>query len=434
MDNLPASVPWYYRFLIALIKPIYRHKVGKKSGHLPTYQRELDERFGGRYGALPCVGRGIVWCHAVSLGEINTAYPLLKLLLSQGFSLWITSTTQTGFNRVALLFAKEMGQTVSHSFVPVDDKVVVGRFLAHVRPVMALFVETELWATMLFLLKQQNIPSVMINARLTKKSFDGYQKFAKISRGMMDNLSLIIAQDRQSQAHFVELGANANKVKLADSLKWVGTQGLNDAQKAVFDNIKMDKRWHLDRPIWVAGSTHADEERQILAVHQTLLEQFADALLILVPRHPERFDEVATLCQDFVVQRRSKNECASLQTQVYLADSMGELLLWYALSDVAFVGGSLVDMGGHNPIEPTIFAKPIIMGHFLKNCQLLADELSDVGALKVVQNSDQLLLVLQDWLKNPKTAKQAGECGKRLTLQKQNAHLEQYQLLAPLLP
>ena len=430
-----VSVPWYYRYLIRLAKPIYRRKVVKKSAHLPTCQRELNERFGEHYGTLPShTGRGVIWCHAVSLGEINTAYPLLKLLLEQGFSLWITSTTQTGFNRVEILFKSELGQTVAHSFVPVDDGAVVGRFLDHLQPVMALFVETELWATMLSLLKQKGVPSVMINARLTAKSFQGYQRFARISGGMMKNLSLIIAQDRQSVEHFCQLGADSSKVRQADSLKWVSGQGLTDTQQALFDEINASDKWCLERPIWVAGSTHDDEERQILAVHGELLKRFTNAVLILVPRHPERFDAVADLCQEFKTNRRSNHETISEQTQVYLADSMGELLLWYALADAVFVGGSLVDVGGHNPIEPAIFAKPIIMGHFLKNCQLLADELADVGALTVVRGSGEMLPLLSDYFNDPDKARTAGEQGQILTAQKQHAHHQQYQLLKPLLP
>lgn len=427
-----AQVPWYYRSVIAVATPLYRLFVYKKSGKLPTYRREVDERFGHKYLPVPVGQKGLIWCHAVSLGEINTAYPLLKLLLNHGFALWITSTTQTGFSRVSVLFEQELGDTVNHSFVPVDSTLIVRQFLAHIRPMMALFIETELWATTLFELKRQRILSVMVNARLTQQSFLGYQKFATLSQSMMKNLSLILAQDKQSASYFAQLGADNAKICVVDSLKWASAQQSSPYNEQLLATINTEQ-WQLHRPIWVAASTHEGEEVLILDAHRQILQTYPDAVLILVPRHPERFDDVARLCVSYITHRRSHQQRIAADTQVYLADTMGELPAWYTLAQVVFVGGSLVDVGGHNPIEPAMLAKPIIMGSYVKNCELLVQGLSAVQAL--VQNNDVSSLSKQvlDWFDAPQRAIAQGEQGRQLVYQKRHAAKRQCQHILTLI-
>lgn len=432
-QGLAQKPPLYYRLILNLIKPLYRLWLVKKSGKNATYQREIAERFGWHY--LPVATqnpKGVIWCHAVSLGEINTALPLLTILLNQGFNLWITSTTQTGFNRTQTLFADILGKTVQHSFIPVDDIATITKFLDHVQPKMALFVETELWANTLYLLKKKHIPSAMVNARLTQKSFLGYQKWHTVSHTMMANLSLIIAQDDQSHQRFITLGADVAAVKLADSLKWSSSIAINDDNQNLLSHIHQEN-WSIHRPIWTAGSTHRGEDEIILSAHQKLLQDFPNALLILVPRHPERFEEVAQLTSNFTTKRRSQNQTISKDTQIYLADSMGELLAWYALADVVFVGGSLIDVGGHNPIEPASLGKPIIMGSYVKNCELLVAELKKIGALVQADNSDTLYQTIQHWLNHPTDCQTLGQKAKTLTQQKQHADQMQFEYLKPLL-
>lgn len=418
--------PLYYRLAIKVAKPLYRLLLAKKQAKLPHYKREINERFGRAYLPIKHADKGVIWCHAVSLGELNTAYPLLKRLLEAGFGLWITSTTQTGFARAETLFKDELGGRVCHSFVPVDDVVVVGRFLTHVRPVMAVFIETELWANTLYLLSKQGIPSVMANARLTSKSFASYAKFTALSHSMMNNLSYIIAQDEQSHHNFMALGADEAKVGQAHSLKWSSQIGKPQNLDGFAKN----------RPIWVMASTHAGEEVLALTVHQKLLGDYPNALLILVPRHPERFDEVAGLCSDFVYHRRSHNQPIQDSTQVYLADSMGELLAWYELSQVAVVGGSFVDKGGHNPIEPASLAKPIIMGQYVKNCTEIVVDFKTVGAMMQVgdeQDTDGLCGAVKAWFDEPHRARHAGELGQRLVSERAGADKVQFDMLMKLL-
>lgn len=475
--------PVYYQVTIGLLKPLYRLQVWRRSHKRDNYQQEVEQRFGKRYPAPPVPnakikpnapaiengnlkesnGKKVIWCHAVSLGETNTVAPLLDALLAKGYQIWLTNTTQTGYARGASRFADDISRgRLSHSYVPVDSPAVIETFLAHVQPVAALFVETELWANILTKLSEHHIPSVLVNGRLSASSFKSYQKIGAVSASMMKNLSLIIAQDNESAKRFRQLGAHSAQIRVAGSLKWViNTPKLNDdngAKKAEIVNDGADLDLDLDvadRPIWVAASTHSGEEEIVLSWQQQILSNplLANTLLIIVPRHPERFDDVAELIEKsgLAMARRSAEDAISANTQVYLADSMGELMRWYALADVALVGGSLVDIGGHNPVEPASVATPVLMGSYTQSCQSVVDKLASVGALYQPNNvfysaisangqvsqpllqphrsdskqsssddDDNLLYQqLKYWLSHLTLAKQAGQAGAAMTEQQQ---------------
>lgn len=479
--------PVYYQVGISLLKPLYRLQVWRRSHARDNYQQEVEQRFGKRYPAPPIATETYlpaadlnssinvnkrnktIWCHAVSLGETNTVAPLLDALLSRGYRIWLTNTTQTGFARGASRFAEDIAQDrLSHSYVPVDSPAVIERFLTHVQPVAALFVETELWANILTKLSEHHMPSILVNGRLSASSFKSYQKIGAVSTSMMKNLSLIIAQDNDSAKRFRQLGAHSAQIRVAGSLKWViNTPKLSnvyepDDDKTIDIDIVNSEQTELaektsvtasdlgvvNRPIWVAASTHGGEENTVLSWQQQLLSNpaLAKALLIIVPRHPERFDEVAALIQNsgLTMARRSAAEAIDITTQVYLADSMGELMNWYALADVAVVGGSLVEVGGHNPVEPASVATPLLMGIHTQSCQSVVDKLASVGALYQPNNpfyqaidhtnnhdeqanenqksaDDETLLYqqLKYWLSHLTSAKQAGQAGAQMTDQQQ---------------
>ena len=449
--------PLYYRAAIALLKPLYRLSVWKRSRQNTNYSDEVANRFGKNYPPRPFSvnkalpdkplinksinkslpsGRSVIWCHAVSLGETNTVAPLLDKLIAAGYGIWLTNTTQTGFARGESRFAEQIAAgVVSHSYVPVDSAPVIATFLEHVQPVAAMFVETELWAITLAKLAEAQIPAIMVNARLSASSFASYQKMATVTTSMMQNLSLIIAQDADSAKRFRQLGAASGKIRVTGSLKWVVNAGQplpsvateevdNQADKET-DNDKYKGMQPVDfaqRPRWIAASTHAGEESIALQVQQQLLqtERLNETLLIIVPRHPERFDEVATLIEraGLTMARRSLEQPITADTQVYLADTMGELMHWYAVADVALVGGSLVDIGGHNPIEPLSVKTPVIMGPFTQSCQQVVDTLVAKGALyqlpvakKPAATVAALLAQLQFWLSDLAAAEQAGQLG-----------------------
>ncbi|PNK61630.1 3-deoxy-D-manno-octulosonic acid transferase [Psychrobacter sp. FDAARGOS_221] len=505
-NSLDASktypVPWYYQLAIKLLKPVYqfilwrRHQKAKKTGlPIADYNIETDARFGKQYPPAPTLAAShpqsatdtvfsgrTIWCHAVSLGETNTIAPMLKQMLAQGAKIWLTNTTQTGYARTQTLFAEALasGQMV-HSFVPVDDATVIKRFVAHAKPDLVMFVETELWANILAVLHESDIPSVLVNARLSQKSFDSYAKFSKVSQGMMHNISMIIAQDVDSAKRFRKLGTPVPKIRRADSLKW-STSPIDLSSESV-GHLQAEQLQQLQakfaapetnggpdlsdvagtlqsRPIWVAGSTHEGEETQVLQAHKQLLQQpgLEKALLILVPRHPERFDAVAEMIEQsgLTFNRRSQQQLIAADTQVYLADTMGELIDCYQLADVAFIGGSLVNIGGHNPIEAACFAKPVIMGTHTQSCHEVVAELSAAGALQVVASDDaanaknsgkaskqehgqsiqpevSLYQALRLWLGEPHLAEQAGEKGQQLVAQKSDAMQRQLAMIEKLL-
>jgi 3-deoxy-D-manno-octulosonic-acid transferase len=444
--------PLYYRAAIALLKPLYRLSVWKRSRQRDNYSDEVAQRFGRQYPARPFSGgnsradastegqstavkssplkkplpsgRSVIWCHAVSLGETNTVAPLLDKLMAAGYGIWLTNTTQTGFARGESRFAEQIAAGVlSHSYVPVDSAPVIETFLQHVQPVAAMFVETELWAITLAKLAEAQIPAIMVNARLSESSFASYQKMAKVTTSMMQNLSLIIAQDPDSAKRFRQLGAASGKIRVAGSLKWVINAG-QPAQSAIASDYGEGFRQAglEQRPTWIAASTHAGEESIALQVQQQLLQQegLSNALLIIVPRHPERFEEVATLIEraGLTMARRSLEQPIQADTQVYLADTMGELMHWYAAADVALVGGSLVDIGGHNPIEPLSVKTPVIMGAFTQSCQQVVDTLVNKGALYQLPTAKKpqatvaaLSAQLQVWLTDLAAAQRAGQLG-----------------------
>ena len=489
--------PWYYRSAIAVLKPLYRLQVWRRSHQRDNYQQEVAQRFGKQYPPAPKAdsknnSNRTIWCHAVSLGETNTVAPLLDALMANGFTIWLTNTTQTGFARGASRFADDItAGRLSHSYVPVDSPAVIETFLAHVQPIAAMFVETELWANILTKLSEQHIPSVLVNGRLSEASFKRYQKIASVSASMMQNLTLIIAQDEESAQRFSQLGAHSSQVRVGGSLKWV-INTPKTASSSTTQNAKDDKNLksssdtknkpdvfssNAHRPIWIAASTHSGEERAAIALHKQLLSnpalnlasnpELANSLLIIVPRHPERFDEVAELIASakLTMARRSVDDTITAQTQVYLADTMGELMLWYRQADVALVGGSLVDIGGHNPVEPASVGTPIIMGQYTQSCQNVVDKLASVGALYQPNNpfykaiaanenplieynqatknepliaatnqgdTDPMVLIylqLQSWLSHSEQARRAGQAGEQLTAQQRSALTKQLAMI-----
>ncbi len=451
-----TSPPYYYTVITRLLMPIYRFWVWYRSRHNANYQQEVADRFGQRYHSKTVTNydKPLIWCHAVSLGETNTIAPILQQLLADGYRIWLTNTTQTGFAKGEQTFAKEIksGQ-VQHSYVPIDSKKVIQRFLSHVQPAIALFVETELWANTLYQLANNHIPTVLVNARLSEKSFTSYHKFATLSKSMMDNLTLILAQDEISAERFLKLGATIEKIAVVGSLKW--SVELSDSGN-IFDKIAI-KQAVAHRTVWVATSTHEGEEQVALAVQKKLIanltKQGFNPLLIIVPRHPERFASVAKQIVESGLHycRRSFNQLPNEETQVYLADSMGEMSLWYELAEVAFVGGSMINVGGHNPIEALLKGTPVIMGRFTQSLTAVLAELQQQGVLYQLtldyphikgnilepdiqqQLARQLYQQLATWLLDKDLRNSLAERGQLLIKNKQKVKEQQLRMIKQLI-
>lgn len=422
MSKPVQKPPFWYQFLLALVLPLYRLRVWQRSRLQPDYQDEVIERFAVRSVAKNQLAKPqqVIWIHAVSVGETNAAQPVIEHFLQLGQPVLVTNTTRTGQARAKTLFAQNYPELFDAVFMPVDTVGLIQQFLQYYQPRLFILIETELWPNALAQTYAAGIPSILLNARLSERSAKGYGKVGRLTRPMLEQLSCIAAQDQATAQRFIVLGADAKKVVVTGSIKF-------DIQPPEFllkQAEQLKQQWQLaQRPVLVAASTHEPEEAQILAQFPKILDHYPDAVLILVPRHPERFDRVAELIekQGFQVFRRSQQQNIEADTPVYLADSMGELWLWYALASMAFVGGSLSPTGGHNPLEPVRLGIPVVMGPHTFNFSVIVEQLMQAHALTQVDNAEALAQVWLNWLQQPEQAKQAGLAGLQVMQANQGA-------------
>lgn len=394
-----------YTLLLCLALPLILGRLLWRSRTVPAYRQRLMERFGLHF---PDLKAGGIWIHAVSVGETVAAEPLVRALLERHPDVPITLTgmTPTGSERVRALF----GTRVQHCYLPYDVPWAAARFLKQVQPRLALIMETELWPNHIHLCAQHHIPTVLANARLSARSARGYARFSRLTRPMFREVDWFAVQTEAEARRFRFLGARAERVSVIGSIKF-------DLQiDPALPPLARARResWHAQsRPIWIAASTHAGEEALVLQTHRRLLAVYPDALLILVPRHPERFEAVYQTCltDHWVTARRSTAEEVTAQHQVLLVDRMGELVFFYAMADVAFVGGSLVPHGGHNLLEPAALTLPILAGPHLFNFLEIARQLHLAGALAQVTNSAELLEQLVRLFHSPERRHQMGQAG-----------------------
>lgn len=377
---------YFYTILFYLVLPIIFLRLLWRSRHAPDYRFRLSERV----GIYPIKLDRCIWIHAVSMGETIAAIPLIKKLKEhyQDIPILVTTMTPTGAAKVKATF----GDQVHHAYLPYDVPTAVNRFLDSMHPMVGLIMETELWPNLLAACKKRNIPVCLLNARLSQKSSNGYQRIPSIAREMMQNLNMIAAHGLPDAQRFIGLGAKADQVVVTGSIKFdlEIPQNLLDQAKALRSALGED------RFIWIAASTHEGEEEIILAAHQVIYAEDPKALLILVPRHPERFAAIADLSRrSFITARRSLEEPCVAETAVYLGDTLGELLMLYAVADVAFVGGSLIERGGHNILEPGALGKAILSGPHLFNFNEISELFFESQALVKVTDTKTLVAQLQ---------------------------------------
>jgi 3-deoxy-D-manno-octulosonic-acid transferase len=348
----------------------------------PSYREGLGERFG--FGA-PLDGRTI-WIHAVSVGEVQAAEPLVRQLMKRhpGHRLVLTTVTPTGRARARQLF----GDSVTLRYVPFDLPGSVRRFFDRVRPQLAIILETELWPNLYSECGRRSVPLVLASARMSPRSIGWYRRLVPLFRQALSNGIVIAAQSSADAVRFCSIGAPAERTHVAGNIKF-DFEPPHDAEVR-------GRRWREqnapDRMVWVAGSTHEGEEQLVLDAHQQVRRRFADALLVLVPRHPNRFDSV----RDLLTRRgeraayRSSGALVAPSHSVMLGDTMGELTMFYAAADVAFVAGSLLPIGGHNLLEPASLGLPTLAGPYNFNSEEIAQLLLDAGAARIVTDSVQL--------------------------------------------
>jgi len=384
-----------YTLLFHLGLPLVFLRLLWRAWRAPAYSRRIGERFA--FG-LPPLRPGGIWVHAVSVGESIAAAPMIRELMARYPHLPITVTcmTPTGSERIQALF----GDSVQHCYLPYDLPWAAARFLERARPKLAVVMETELWPNHIHQCARRGIPVALANARLSARSARGYARFARLTAPMLAKLSLIAVQTEAEAERFRQLGARDECVEVTGSIKFDLTIDPALLERA----SKLRQQWAAqERPLWIAASTHAGEDEIILAAHRQLLSNHPQALLILVPRHPERFASVyeSAVRDGFVAVRRSTGEAVGADTQVLVGDTMGELLFLYALADIAFVGGSLVPNGGHNLLEPAALGKPVLSGPHLFNFLEISAQLRAAGALREVQDAAQLAQAVSELWGDP---------------------------------
>jgi 3-deoxy-D-manno-octulosonic-acid transferase len=361
----------------------------------PAYAKRWAERFGFFSGiAIPGVAPGIntdkkvIWLHTVSVGEFIAALPLIRQLqIRSDVQLVVTTTTPTGSERVRA----SLGDSVYHVYAPYDLPDVLARFINKIKPSLLLIMETELWPNTLAACAKRGIPSVLVNARMSEKSARGYAKFSALTKPMLQNLSMALVQNKTDAARLNALGLPIANTQVTGSIKFDLT--LSDDLRTQAANLK--QQWSNDgeRLVWIAASTHQGEDELILDAFVQCKKNPAlkNLLLVVVPRHPERFKNVGNLCESrgFVASKRSSDEVTA-ETQIVLGDTMGELLLFFGASDIAFVGGSLVPNGGHNFIEPAAWQLPLLSGEHVFNFAEVALLLQNAGGLVLVNSANAL--------------------------------------------
>lgn len=389
-----------YTAVLYLLSPLIWWRVWRE--WLPTHSRRE------RLGCIPATrGHRCLWLHAASVGEVVTATPLIRALLADypDHALVITTMTATGAERVSQTF----GDSVRHHFLPLDFPGATRRFLRRLDPCMAIIVETELWPNLLASCRRRRIPVVVANARLSPSAFRLYRRFAALSRGMLEDTTWIGAKSPTDAERFIALGALPSRVAMTGALKF--DLSLDDGVSEEGERLRI--QWG-ERPIWIAGSTHSGEDEMVLAAHARLRRHFPEALLILVPRHPQRFDAVDTLCRERgeSVVRLSTSERVTARTTLLLGDTMGDLMKLYGCADVAFVGGSLVPVGGHNLLEPAALGVAVVSGPHLDNLREIADTLAESGARLEVENAGDLGETLIALFEDDDRRRRLGEAGR----------------------
>ncbi|KAB0487146.1 MULTISPECIES: lipid IV(A) 3-deoxy-D-manno-octulosonic acid transferase [Pseudomonas] len=406
-----------YTLLFHLGLPLVAIRLWLRARKAPAYARRIGERFAMN---LPAMQPGGIWVHAVSVGESIAAAPMIRELLKRYPQLPITVTcmTPTGSERIQALFANE--PRIQHCYLPYDLPWAAARFLERVKPKLGVIMETELWPNHIHQCAKRGIPVALANARLSERSAKGYARFAGLTRPMLEEMSLIAVQTEAEAERFRLLGARPECVEVTGSIKF----DLSIDPQLLIKARELREQWQAqERPVWIAASTHEGEDEIVLAAHRQLLASYPNALLILVPRHPERFNSVFELCrrEGFATVRRSSGESVEAQTQVLLGDTMGELLFLYALADSAFVGGSLVPNGGHNLLEPAALAKPVLSGPHLFNFLEIAAKLRDAAALEEVDDAQGLAVAVQRLFELPQDAQRMAQAGLKVMQLNQGA-------------
>ena len=370
-----------------------------------SYLDRLTQRFGFGY---PKLNSGSIWIHAVSVGEVQASIPLVNEL-KQHYpykEIIITTVTPTGSKQVKNIFK----DAVKTSYIPFETNFAIKNFFNSIKPSVALIMETEIWPNLYKECGSRGIPLILVSARISEKSLINYKRFLPLFRDTLSHGILIAAQSQIDADRFLALGASKDRTWIMGNIKFDFKLPEEILTKAKIYRSKIFPRRH----IWIAASTHEHEEEIILEAHKNISKKIENLLLILVPRHPERFAKITQILKEdnWIYSKKSDDQDIPESCQVLLIDTIGELLFFYACSDVAFVGGSLLPVGGHNLLEPAAIGLPIITGAHTFNQKEMTDRLTQVDALRIVHNANSLSSDVIFFLTNTEESKNAGQRGK----------------------
>ncbi len=358
------------------------------------YRSRWNERFG--IFSWSKKSKPVIWIHAVSVGEVKAATPIIHNLLSQypQYSILVTTVTPTGFQTVRELFSNE----ISHLYLPYDLPVAVRKFIEKIKPELIITMETEIWPNLFHLCNEKHIPVLLVNARLSEKSAKRYRLVFGLMRETLTNISLIAAQTIRDADRFISFGINKDNVVVTGNLKF----DINIPPSVSEQSESLKRYFSVNRPLWIAASTQEGEDEIILDAHLQVLKKFPEAILIIAPRHPERTGQIESLCQerDLTYIKRTAQLPFPGSCHVYLLDILGELQPNYAASQIAFVGGSLVNRGGQNTLEPASLGLPVLSGPNTYNFTEISEMLTEAGVLHYVYSSlelaDKVCLLFED--------------------------------------
>ncbi len=415
-----------YTALLYLLTPFALLYLAWRGLRERAYRHGWGERLGLPPVDLPQRG---IWVHAASVGEVQAAAGLIRSLQREfpEHPLLITTMTPTGREQVLSLF----GDSVRHCFLPLDLPHAVKAFLHRSKPSLALVVEMELWPNLFHVLKRRRVPLVVLNARLSERSARRYGYLSRLMGPVFQAPDRFCAQTADDANRLRQQGAPARNVVVTGSLKF--EQQIPASARERGEALR--RELGSDRPVWIAASTRDGEEEQVLQAHRMVLERIPEALLLLVPRHPDRFSRVASLCRDegFSLHRRSSDTPCADGIEIYLGDSMGELLVFYGAADAAFIGGTLVPIGGHNPLEAAAMGLPVIMGPHVFKMRQVAEQLVDSGGGQQVNDAGFLADAVTELLEHPDRRVAAGRCALALMEANRGATERMLEQIRPLL-
>ena len=400
-----------YSLLGYMMLPFSLVRLLFKSINNPNYRQRIAERL----AIIVNVPVPIIWVHCVSVGELKAATVLIDQLIDNhpDHRVLVTSTTPTGSRAVTQYFQ----QRVLHFYFPYDVPIIVNRYINKINPSICILLETEIWPNLIHSLNKKEIPVMLVNARLSERSLSKYQRFAKkLSEKTLNQLTLIAAQNINSAKRFIELGASKEKVLAAGNIKF--------DQKLITDiSTTKEISAFVNKPnVIIFASTHRGEESKIIRSYIDNKESLKDSLLVIIPRHPERFNEVYKLAKKnkLNVVKRSSNK-PEKDAQILLGDSMGEMMSYFKVCDIAFIGGSLNNTGGHNMLEPAALSKPIIFGPNVFNFSEISSSLVSQNAAIQVKNEGELFVVIKRLIDNKQEMQELGKNAHKFFSQQKGA-------------